>query len=704
MTVKMKVMTIPGAPLEGTNPLPMFHNKNLVDMKTAPDFPEEMKVDLGNRSPVLPYRMQDRYSRKRLPLQKKAIVMENAYLIATFWPEDGGRLYSLFDKVRNCELLMSNPVYQPGNLALRNAWLSGGIEWNFGSYGHHARTCDHLFAAILKDPAGNDFLRMYEFDRTKNAIYQMDFHLPEGSKVLYSHVKLFNPFDEDTTTYWWTNIAIPEDGNTRVLSSTKGAIVLGGPDGLTYEQVPDISLFPGKDLSYPKNATRGFDYFFQAPEGTRTAWEAGAYSDGLLFFDRSTAPLLYHKMFCWGNHSAGTHWQEFLSDPGKGYYIEIQAGIARSQCHDKVFPAHSTIEWTQCFGGMKLDKKQLHQPDFDKANAYLDGYIEDVVSQEMLLQQDAVYAQIADMPLSEKDLVHWGSGWGALEALRMARQGEKPFPQSVCFPCSSIGPEQYPWYALLTDGRLPEEDISQIPQSWMVDEKWMALLEKSIREGGENWYSMLHYGVMLNEMMDRRHVSTEASRWGQYDAYRAKAKKALERSVELKPSVWALRCLFCIANEEKNDVLAEQYYDQLFTMADATVDFAFAAEYMRWLNGKAKYEKAWALYVRMPEAIQNAERMMLNAAQTAIKLRKLDMIEKVFAHGEYADIREGECSLTDIWFEYCALKLAQQRGIPDPQGEVLEDLMDEAWEKCPPPAAIDFRMSFDRARKYRMEE
>lgn len=703
MSVKVKIMTIPGAPLEGTNPLPMFHNKNEVNTKAHPDFPAELRVDLGNRSPILPYKMQDRYSRKRLPLKKKTIVMENEYLIATFWPEDGGRLYSLFDKINNAELLMSNPAYQPGNLALRNAWLSGGIEWNFGSYGHHARTCDHLFAAILKDGNGNDFLRMYEFDRTKNTIYQMDFHLPDGSPVLYSHVKMFNPFDEDSTTYWWTNIAIPEDGNTRVLSSTEWAMVLGGSDGVTFEQVPNISLFPGKDLSYPHNATRGFDYFFQAPDGTKTAWEAGAYSDGLVFYDRSTAPLLYHKMFCWGNHAAGKHWQEFLAEPGAGYYIEIQGGIARSQVHDKLFPARSTIEWTQCFGGMKLDKDSLHQPDFHEANVYLGGYVDGIISEEDLLRRDDIYAEYANIPVYEEDLVHLASGWGALEEMRIEREGDRAFPTSVCFPKSTIGAEQYPWYALLMDGKLPDESVDVIPASWMVSEKWMKILEKSLKNGGETWYSMLHYGVMLNEMMDRTHVAYDASRWGKYPEYRELARKAFEKSVELQPSVWALRCLACLANEEKNEALTEEYYDKTFALPAVTVDFAFAAEYMKWLNNKGKYEKAWALYQSMPENIQNAERMLLNAAQTAIKLRELETIEKVFAHGEYADIREGECSLTDIWFEYCALKMAAERGIENPQGDVLDQLIDEAWDKCPPPYEIDFRMSYDRVKKYRME-
>jgi len=700
MSVKVKMMTIPGAPLEGLNPLPQFHSKKPVTSKTSDTFPEELKVDLGPRTRTLPYMMQDRYSRKRLPMKMKTVVLENENLIATFWPENGGRLYSLFDKVNNRELLMANPVYQPGNLAIRNAWLSGGIEFNFGSIGHHCLTCDHMFAAILKAPDGTQFLRMYEYERTKDNIYQMDFHLPKGSTVLYMHVKLFNPKNTDTTTYWWTNIAVPEDGNTRVLSSTPMAIILAGD--MTYEKLPFISPFPGKDLSYPHNASRAFDYFFQEPEGTKTSWEAGVYNDGTLFFDRSTAPLLYHKMFCWGAHSAGDHWQEYLSDPKKGYYIELQGGIARSQLHDKLFPANSSIEWTECFGGMKLDRDTLHQEDYDAANAYMDAELAKNISENYLLEKDAEFAQYANIAVCEQDLVHLGSGWGALEEARVKAQGESAFPASVCFPKSTIGAQQYPWYALLMDGVLPDEAPEVIPTSWMVSKKWMALLEKSMENHGESWNALLHYGVMLNECMDEEHVATVASRWGQYEAYRAKAKAAFEKSMALQPSVWALRCLFSIANEEENDEAAESCYDQLFTMKDATVDFCFAGEYMNWLNRKKKFEKCWKLFTTLPEEIQNKERIMLCAAQAAIKVRELDFIGKVFAHGEYADIKEGEVTLTDIWFEYCALKMAKEQGITDLTDEKLDELIDIAWSECPPPAEIDFRMSFERKNKYRV--
>ena len=138
-----------------------------------------------------------------------------------------------------------------------------------------------------------------------------------------------------------------------------------------YEKLPYINAMPGADVSYPSEATRSFDYFIQPTSSDECTWEAAAYGNGLVFFERSTPPLSYKKLFCWGNHHAGKHWQEFLScGKGYGYYAEIQAGIAPSQLHDKNFEKNSVIEWTQCFGSLKLDKEKLHDKDFHKANAY----------------------------------------------------------------------------------------------------------------------------------------------------------------------------------------------------------------------------------------------------------------------------------------------------------------------------------------------
>ena len=208
MKIKCELFEIPTAPMGGVNPLPQFRKRKPEAVGYDERFPAELREELGFITKVLPYLSQDRYNRDRKNKKLKSVVLENEYLIARFLPEYGGRLHSLYDKTLGRELLFTNSVIQPCNLAIRNAWLSGGIEWNIGCFGHTYTTCDNVFAAILKDKEGNDFLRIYEFERNKSIFWQVDFHLPDGSRHLISHVKMVNPFDKDTTTYWWTNIAV----------------------------------------------------------------------------------------------------------------------------------------------------------------------------------------------------------------------------------------------------------------------------------------------------------------------------------------------------------------------------------------------------------------------------------------------------------------------------------------------------------------
>ena len=97
MKIRSEIFEIPGAPLEGVNPLPSFRSRNPVSSSTTDRFPAKLKETLGRDIKVLHYLMQDRYSRKRLPLKLKSFVLENKYLKARFLPEYGGRQYSLID-------------------------------------------------------------------------------------------------------------------------------------------------------------------------------------------------------------------------------------------------------------------------------------------------------------------------------------------------------------------------------------------------------------------------------------------------------------------------------------------------------------------------------------------------------------------------------------------------------------------------------
>ena len=71
-----------------------------------------------------------------------------------------------------------------------------------------------------------------------------------------------------------------------------------------------------------------------------------------------------------------------------------------------------------------------------------------------------------------------------------------------------------------------------------------------------------------------------------------------------------------------------------------------------------------------------------------------------FFNEEHYDIREGEVSLTKVWFEFCARKMALEDGLTSPDSEQLSSYIEKAEELCPPAYGIDFRMSLGKS-KYR---
>ena len=700
MRIREEIFKIPGAKLGGTNPLPKFRNRKPVFPQFVGEAPEELLKTGGYQCRALPYLVQDRYNHEWSELSLKSFVLENEYLEARFLPEYGGRLHSLYDKRAKTDLLFANPVIQPGNLATRDAWLSGGIEWNIGQFGHTYTTCDNVFAAVLDDGEGNDFLRIYEFERNKSIFWQVDFHLPDGSPQLISHVRMVNPFPKNTSTYWWTNIAVPSDENTRILASNKDVIsfVRGK---CKCETLPNLEALPGLDVSYPNDSAGAYDYFIQSECNGESTWEAAAYKGGKVFYERSTAPLYYKKLFCWGNHPAGLHWQEFLSaGKGTGYYVELQAGIAPSQLHDKIFPANSKYEWTQCFGGATLDEKQLFDESYDKAVEYLNGEINGLLTKEEIEALDAKYTKIADTPVPEANIRHNGSGFGALEKKRMAKDGDGAVPASMTFPDSLIGKNEAPWEYLLETGSIKETAPTEILTSFMTGEKWIPRL-KEATQNNPTWNAYLHYGIAVYDYIRTDVLVGEAYSEEANEIQAAEAERAWLESVKLKPNVWAYRNLAVLETSRGNDAMAEEYYDKALALPGVFDDYAIASEYIMFLNKIGKFEKSYELYKSLPEACKANDRIKISTSAAAVKLFDVEYLEKFFSEKHHA-IREAENTLTDVWFEYCARKMAKERGMENLTEEELDKLIDEAWESCPPDYDIDFRMSTKRNSSYRL--
>ena len=178
-------------------------------LKFRLDEKDEIYEGYGRRKNAYPYRQYNNYTREVKERVCEAAVLENRFLKAVFLPEYGGRLWELWDKKTEKNLLYTNDVIRFSNLAVRNAWFSGGVEWNIGVIGHTPYTTDPLYTAVTKTESGAPVLRMYEYERIRKVPYQMDFWLDEEDCFLNCRMRIVNESEDVIPMYWWSNIAVP---------------------------------------------------------------------------------------------------------------------------------------------------------------------------------------------------------------------------------------------------------------------------------------------------------------------------------------------------------------------------------------------------------------------------------------------------------------------------------------------------------------
>ena len=74
-----------------------------------------------------------------------------------------------------------------------------------------------MHAGTVPGPDGSPILRLWEWERTRDLVYQVDFWLPPGSAFLFVGVRIRNPWPHAVPAYWWSNIAVASSAGTRVV-------------------------------------------------------------------------------------------------------------------------------------------------------------------------------------------------------------------------------------------------------------------------------------------------------------------------------------------------------------------------------------------------------------------------------------------------------------------------------------------------------
>nr|WP_318683903.1 DUF5107 domain-containing protein [uncultured Acetatifactor sp.] len=581
------------------------------------DEDDEIYEGYGRRGNAYPYRQHNGYIRELCEKQVQTAVLENQYLRAVFLTEYGGRLWELWDRESGRNLLYTNDVIRFSNLAVRNAWFSGGVEWNIGIIGHNPFTTQPLYVSKTQDHLGNPVLRMYEYERIRGTTYQMDFWLEEGSRRLNCRMRIVNESAEVIPMYWWSNIAVPEYNGGRVIVPAQNAFTYG--EGMVYKVgLPEVN---GIDVSNYKQIPKSVDYFFDIPEES-PKYIANVDETGYGLLQMSTKRLRSRKLFSWGNQDASDRWQEFLTE-GAGRYVEIQAGLGKTQYGCIPMAPHTAWEWMEQYGPVQIPGEVL-RGTYAERSAFL---TERIIREGSWEAMEETLKRTKGMARRKAQLVFSGSGYGALA-------GMGPRTEHLEFLIKEESLKK--WQEFFKTSVLHCPPPLEEPDEFLINEKNLKALSENMEgRNGDNWYAHYHLGLGYYAA-------------GEY----GRAKEELKKSLELEENPWALHGLSCIEILAGNGKGAARRIEKGMELKRR--DKAYLKEGFKILSLSGEYEALCRFYDSLDDEMKRVSRIKFYYISALHKNGKDKEAFELLEEGEgleMEDIREGEDSIALLWSE-----------------------------------------------------
>lgn len=590
-----------------------FQNKNSFKL----DEFDEIYEGYGKLPNAFPYPKITNYTRDLLESTVKAAILENDALYAVFLPEFGGRLWQLNDKRSNRDLLFTNDVLRFSNLAVRDAWFAGGVEWNCGVIGHTPLSSSPIFAAQTETNDGEPVLRMYAFERIRRVVYQMDFWL--DAEKLNARFRISNQNDELVPMYWWSNIAVPEYPQGRLIFSAKEAYTAEGP---VVSKV-SVPLVDGVDIAHYCDIPGQVDYFFNIPTNQHK-FIASVGADGFGLLQESTARLQSRKLFSWGNNAGSERWQTFLSEDA-GRYVEIQAGLGKTQYGCLPLAANTTWEWSEQYSAIQLNEAELAL-DTDELNEHMEKTL------ASLSTVDLAHSDGADFAKKHAELKMHGNGDALAENVIRFAKKQKPLQEHLDF--SSDDKKPLVWLDFLRSGKLAAPTAGDAPTYFVSDPFWLdKLLAATRHDTSDNWFVRYNLGILYEQLGDTK-----------------RAKKHLKKSLDFERNAWNLHALSVLFVQEDRGKKAAKLILEGLSLAEGRL--AYVKEALTILALCAAFEQMLSVIAALPAEQAADARVQFSRAEALYACGRFEEAMAILEEGEgllVPDIREGDLAIGALW-------------------------------------------------------
>jgi tetratricopeptide (TPR) repeat protein len=316
---------------------------------------------------VYPYPMQDDVTDELTEREFTAVILDNGLLRVTVLPEFGGHIHSVRDLKNDREVFYRNEPLKFGLIALRGAWYSGGLEFNFPQVGHTVTTNDPLPWHLTENPDGSVTLSAGTIERLTRMAWTASVTLRPNDWRLHTRIWLFNRTPFWHRIYFWTNVAVPARNDFRfLLPCTQVFSWWWGARGIANFPIQD-----GTDLSRYTTHKRPTDLF---AKDLRADW-FGCYYEELdygVLHHANRFEVHGRKLWTWGTADDGKVWTNLLCDEGKPY-CEIQSGRFVHQGVHRLMPPRAIETWSEAWFPVWGIGGVLHASDEIAVNAQRSG-------------------------------------------------------------------------------------------------------------------------------------------------------------------------------------------------------------------------------------------------------------------------------------------------------------------------------------------
>jgi len=270
---------------------------------------------------IYPYFRYEGFTTKCEKKAWKIVELENDFLKILIFPEIGGKIWSVTDKTTGKEMFYGNEVVKFRDVALRGAWTSGGIEFNYGVIGHTPACSFPVDYLTRMNADGSASCFIGSLDLLTRTYWNVEINLPKDKTWFTTRSFWHNRTGASQPYYSWVNTAVSTRKDLEfIYPGTKWI----GHDGLA-------SSWP-QDTVVHKNISRWSENDFTGAKSYHIVGKHRPYF-GAYWKDDDFGVMQYSnrddklgkKIWIWALSDEGKIWEELLTD-NNGQYAEIQSG------------------------------------------------------------------------------------------------------------------------------------------------------------------------------------------------------------------------------------------------------------------------------------------------------------------------------------------------------------------------------------------